>query len=176
MTGRTFLAAAYPFEHRTIEKWNTILSTSIFLSLILIFLQPFGFMPLVRFQLAGGYMAIAFLILPVNYFSIPRFFPALFDDSVWSVSRAFLFLAYNFLLIGCWYHIINALAVRNDPLLLVSGTELAFTILKTLAIGSIASCLLILIRYNLLTRKNLQVSQDLNQQLKTQLFFCPTTN
>ena len=171
MTGRTFLEAAYPFEHTAMEKWNTILSTSFFLSLILFLLQPFGFVPMARLQLCAGYLVIGLLILQVNYFSIPRFFPALFEDSAWSVSRAFLFLAYNFLLIGFWNHIFNALWVKNDPALLVSGIELAITITKTLAIGSIASCFLILIRYNFITRKHLQVSQDLNQHLKTQLVF-----
>ena len=171
MISRTFFEVAYPFEHTAIEKWNTILITSTFLSLILLLLQPFGFVPIARLQLYSGYMAIAFLILPINYFSFPRFFPALFEDSVWSVSRAFLFLAYNFLLIGIWNHIFNALIVKNDPVLLVSGLELANSILKTLALGSIVSCFIILIRYNIITRKHLQVSQDLNQDLKTQLIF-----
>lgn len=170
MIDQTFFTSAYPFEHTVIEKWNTILYTSVFLSLIMIFLQPFGFFPVARFHLYTGYLVIALLILSINYFSFPRFFPALFEDETWSVSKAFLFLIYNFFLIGFWNHIFNALVIKNDPTLLVSGIELTITITKTIAIGSIASCLYILVRYNLITRKYLEISQDLNQSLKTQLF------
>lgn len=169
MISWTWTKTEYPFEHTAAEKWNTVLSASIFLSLISILLQPYGFTPLARSQLFISYLLIAFVILNVNYFGIPYFFPSFFEDGKWSISRAFLFLSYNFLLIGFWIHIINSLMVKNDPVLMASGFQLVITLIRALSIGFIASGLLILIRYNILTKKHLQIAQELNQYLHDQL-------
>ncbi len=164
-----WLKAPYPFEHSYREKWNTIIITSIFLSIITILLQPFGFAAISRLQVSGSYMLIAFFSLSFNYFSIPYFFPEFFKEEKWSVKKAFFFLAYNFILIGFWNHIFNGLVIRNDPVFTASGYELMITVFRVLLIGSIASIFLILTRYNFLSRKHLQISQELNQQMQKQL-------
>ena len=159
----------YPFEHTAREKWNTVLLASILMSLVTFLLQPYGFAPFDRFQLFISYAFIASLTLTINYFSLDYFFPSFFTDRQWSIPKAFIFFAYNFLIIGFWIHIINALTVKTDPAFMVSGVELANAIFRVLSIGLVISGLLILIRYNILTKNHLLVSQRLNQQLRSQL-------
>ena len=164
-----FFGASYPFERTPKEKWNTILFVSVSLSLIILLLQPFGFIPIGHFQLSIGYLFSALLVLPINYLSFPYFFPRLFEERDWTVSKAYLFLMFNFLSIGFWNHIVHSLIHKNDPVLFLSGLELSIMVLKTLIVGGAASFFFILFRYNIITRKNLQFSQDLNDELKQQL-------
>ena len=169
MMSRTWFNAVYPFEHTALEKWNTIVSISLFSSLILLLLQPFGFTPINKLLLFAGYGVISFISFNVNYFGFHYFFPALFEDKKWTVSKALLFLAYNFLIIGFWNHIFNAYVINKNPELLTSGSELGVTLIKTMTIGLVASGFLVLIRYNYLTRRHLQDAQVLNNKLKEQL-------
>lgn len=169
MLSNTFFQVAYPFEQSTSEKIQSVLFISLFLSLLLFLLQPFGFVPLSRLQFLSGYLTITVITFLVNYTGIPFLFPKHFEDQSWSVAKAFFFFLYNFFQMGLWIHIFNTLIIRNDPSEMASGTELLITITKALILGAVASSFLILIRYNWITRQNLQASQDFNQELKNQL-------
>ncbi|MDC8002487.1 LytTR family DNA-binding domain-containing protein [Aureisphaera galaxeae] len=173
----TWLQTPYPFESSFLEKRNTILTISVFASLVVILLQPFGFVPLTHMHHFLAIQGIAMVSLSINYFGFPYFFPSFFKESNWSVSKAFLFLTYNFLLIGLWNHIYNALFINNDFESLVSGEELTSWLIKILAIGCVAAGFLILFRFNLLARKHLQISQELNERFQKELKLQkPTTN
>ena len=166
-----WINAAYPFEHSFREKRNTILTISIFTSVLIFLLQPFGIISNSGFFQVYyflGFLIISLITLTINYFGFPYFFSDLFANNRWSVAKAFLFLVYNFLIIGFWNHIFISL-VHNDIAGLVSMWELSRWIMQTLAIGLISSGFLILFRYNLLARKYLQVSQELNEHLQNQL-------
>lgn len=177
MSKTAWINTPYPFEQTAGDKWKTILSVSLFLCLFLILVQPFGFSPLERLKLLVGYSVIGSLTLIINYFGIPRLFPTYFDDDDWSVLKAFLFFGYTFLIIGLWNHIYLTLVIRHDLRLLVSGVEIANTLSKMLLIGFIASGFLILFRYNILARKHLEHSQDLNDDLQKRLQTqTPSTN
>ncbi|MBX2871313.1 MAG: LytTR family DNA-binding domain-containing protein [Saprospiraceae bacterium] len=169
MLSRTFFQIAYPFEHSTKEKIQSVGFASLFLSLLLILLQPYGFMFLSRLQYLLGYLCIGLVTFNINYFGLPYFFPNFFEDQSWSISKAFLFFLYNFFQLGIWVHIFNTLVMRNDPTVMTSGIELGITVIKIMALGAVSSCFLILVRYNWVSRQNLQASQDLNQQLKAQI-------
>ena len=169
MLSHPFSQISYPFEQSTAEKIQSVLFISLFLSLLLFLLQPFGFVPLSRVQFLSGYLAITVVTFLVNYIGIPFFLPQYFVDQSWSVAKAFLFFLYNFFQMGLWIHIFNTLVMHNDPSEMASGTELLITITKALILGAVASSFLILIRYNWITRQNLQASQDLNQKMKDQL-------
>ena len=171
-----WLQTAYPFENTFLEKRNTILTISLFASLVVILLQPYGFTPMDRIYHFMAFMAISIITFTINYFGLPYFFPSFFEESRWSITKAFLFLTYNFLLIGLWNHIINALIVNNDIEALVSGNELINWLLKNLAIGIVSAGFLILFRYNVLARKYLQISQELNEQFQKQLKFQEPNN
>ena len=160
---------AYPFEQSTSEKLQSVLFLSLFLSLLLILLQPFGFVATARWQYLLGYLCIAVITFLINYVGIPYFFPQPFEDQSWSVVKAFLFFLYNFLQMGLWIHIFNTLIMHNDPSEMASGIELLITVGKALVLGGVASTFLILIRYNWISRQNLQAAQDLNEQLQDQL-------
>ena len=161
---------AYPFEQTPAEKWKTVFYTSIFLSMILVSLQPFGFILSERIELFVGFGIIGFSVLITNYFGLPYLFPKLFDDNNWSVMKAFLFLCYNFLIMGLWNHVYTNLYVRQDLLSLVSGLEITMSLSKMLLIGVLAAGLMILFRYNLLTRRHLEYAQDLNHKLQSKLY------
>ena len=169
MLSNTLLQVAYPFEQSHREKIQSVLFLSLFLSLLLILLQPFGFAPIARLQYLAGYLGITVITFMINYLGIPHFFPKYFEDQSWSVAKAFLFFLYNFLQMGLWIHIFNTLIMHNDPREMASGAELLITISKSLGLGAVASTFLILIRYNWVSRQNLEASQELNQQMKTQL-------
>ncbi|MEO1258651.1 MAG: LytTR family DNA-binding domain-containing protein [Bacteroidota bacterium] len=174
MKNWTWTKAEYPFEHTAREKWNTILLASVLMSVVTLLLRPYGFAPFDRIQLFGSYLFIAFFTLAVNYFCIAYFFPSSFTDDRWSIPKAFLFFTYNFMVIGFWIHVINAYLLKPDPAFMVSGQELLISLVRAISIGLVISGLLILIRYNILTKNHLLVSQRLNQQLRTQLNGRPT--
>ncbi len=166
----TWLYESYPFEQSANEKWKTILIISFLLSLIFVFLQPFGFYPLAKgYLLMGGYLLITLACLSVNYFSLPFFLSVTQSENNYSVRHLILFSAYNFILIGCWNHVFNSLYIRRDPLFLIGGYEILITVVRTLIVGLLASGIYALIRYNLITRQHLQLSQELNQKLQRQL-------
>ncbi len=158
----TWLRSDYPFEETFIEKRDTILWLSISANLILVLLQPFGFSLAAQTLHFLGFLIIGLLSFSINYFGFPYFFPAFFEESKWSISKAFLFLFYNFLLIGLWNHIYQVIFIENNIFLISSGAQLAVSLFKTVIIGFAASVFLILIRYNFLTRRHLQISQELN--------------
>ncbi|WP_422104209.1 LytR/AlgR family response regulator transcription factor [Winogradskyella sp.] len=164
-----WLKASYPFEHSVTEKRDTIISLTLFASLILLLLQPYGFIAINRLLMSAGYMVISVTLLMVNFFGFPKLFPLWFEESRWSVLRAFLFLLYNFLIIGLWTHIFQSLIIKNDLAYLISGHELFIGLAKIMMIGLGASVLLVLVRYNIMARKHLQVSQELNNQLREKL-------
>lgn len=169
MINWNWLHASYPFEHTVSDKRDTIIALSLLASLILLLLQPFGFVPINRMTMSGGYLIISVVLFVINFYGFPKAFPLWFEESKWSVQRAFLFLLYNFLVIGLWTHVFRALVIKNDLAYLISGEELLLGVGKIMMIGLGASVLLILIRYNLLARKHLQASQDLNNRLREQL-------
>lgn len=169
MLSHPLFQIAYPFEQSITEKVQSVLFLSLFLSLLLILLQPFGFVPIARLQYLMGYLCIAQITFLINYVGIPRFFPQYFEDQSWSVAKAFLFFLYNFLQMGLWIHIFNTLIMHNNPNEMASGAELLITVSKSLGLGAVASTFLILIRYNWISRQNLEASQELNQQMKAQL-------
>ena len=169
MLSHPFFQIAYPFEHSTKEKIQSVGFTSLFLSLLLILLQPYGFVATSRLHALLGYLCIGLVTFNINFFGLPYFFPRYFEDRYWSISRGLLFFLYNFFQMGIWVHIFNAWVIKNDPTAMSSGMELGITIVKILILGGVSSFFLILIRYNWITRQNLQASQDLNQQLKAQI-------
>lgn len=166
-----WLSTEYPFEQTGREKINVILFVSISASLIVILLQPFGFSITEQTISFFSFLAVAVLTLSVNYFSFPLVFPNTFEESRWSVSKAFLFLLYNFFIIGFWVHIVNVIVVKKSLFFIHSMDDLFAMLLRTVAVGIITAFFLILFKYNILARQHLQMSQSINDELKTQLAY-----
>lgn len=158
----TWLQASYPFEKTNGEKRDTILTLSILGSLVLILLQPFGYLAADQILHFIAVFIIGVLAATVNYFGLPYFFPDIFDEKRWSVLKAFIFLSYNFLIIGLWNHIYTVLFIKQNIFLISSAPELTESLLKTMIIGLTAAAFLILFRYNLFAKRHLQISQELN--------------
>lgn len=169
MINRSLFKAPYPFEQSAKEKWHTVIITSLLLSLIILFLQPYGFYPFSKGLIYVGYLVIGLVCLTINYFSISYFFPKVLSENHWTIWKLILFSAYNFIFIGLWNHVFNALVIRNDPLFLINANEIGITLVRTLMLGLLASGIYALFRYNLNTRQHLQLSQELNQKLQRQL-------
>lgn len=85
MIRKTLFQAPYPFEQSTTEKIQSVLFLSLFLSLLLFLLQPFGFVAFSRLQFLSGYLSITMITFLVNYLGIPYFFPQYFEDFCYSL-------------------------------------------------------------------------------------------
>lgn len=166
-----WLRAEYPFEQTIREKRNVILYISIFGSIIVFLLQPYGFSIIDQVIAFFCFLIMAIITLSINYFSFPYFFPKIFEETKWSISKAFLFFLYNFIIIGFYNHILNAIVIKKNVFFIHSETDLFAILFRSIAVGIVASFFLILIRYNFLARKHLQISQDLNGEFKSQLEF-----
>lgn len=153
----------YPFEDTFEEKRSTILALSASTGMILILLQPFGF------SLADQSLHFIVLVLigaftmSVNFFILPDLFPAFFRGQHWDIAKALAFLGYNFLIIGFWHHLYQVIFVEQNIFLISSAEQLLAGLSKTFAVGLVASGFLVLIRYNILTRRHLQIAQELNE-------------
>lgn len=158
----TWLKTNYPFEQSSTEKWNTIFTMAIVGSLLLVVLQPYGYKAWDQVQHFLVLFLIGVLSTGINYFSLPALFPKLFEEKNWSVFKAFLFLAFNFLTIGLWSHLYGVLFIKQNIFLMASGSELLESLVKIMVIGLTAAVFFILFRYNIMARKHLQISQELN--------------
>ncbi len=165
------LNTEYPFEQTSKEKLNVILFVSVSASLIVLLLQPFGFSITEQTLSFFSFLFVAVLTLSVNYFAFPFVFPSIFEEHRWSISKAFLFLLYNFIIIGFWIHIVNAIIVKKSMFFIHSKDDLLAMLFRTIAVGVITTFFLILIKYNILARQHLQISQSINDELKTQLAY-----
>lgn len=159
----SWLRLQYPLEDTFEEKRNTVFALSASAGLILIVLQPFGF-SLAEQSLHFAILSLIGIIsMGINFLYLPEFFPALFKENKWSVAKAILFLTYNFLIIGLWNHLYQVLFIEQNIFLISSGVQLLSSLIKTVAIGLVASGFLVLIRYNIRTRQHLQIAQELNE-------------
>ncbi|MDW3196544.1 MAG: LytTR family DNA-binding domain-containing protein [Cytophagales bacterium] len=158
----SWLNLQYPFEETFEEKRNTILILSASAGLVLILLQPFGFSITDQSFQFLAVIVIGAITMGVNFIVLPTLFPTLFKDSHWSIVKALIFLSYNFLIIGFWYHLYQVVFVEENIFLMASPEQLVSGISKVVAIGLVASGFLVLIRYNILTRRHLQIAQELN--------------
>ncbi len=159
----SWLSLHYPFEETWEEKRNTVLPLSLSAGIILILLQPFGFSVTEHSLHLGALLLIGILTLGINFQYVPYFLPKLFNESKWSIAKALLFLTYNFLIIGLWNHIYQVIVIEENVFLIASGEQLLSSLLKLVAIGLAASGFLVLVRYNILTRRHLQIAQELNE-------------
>ncbi len=158
----SWLSLRYSFEETFEEKRNTVLALSASAGLILILLQPFGFSFADQSLHFIVLLLIGALTMGINFFVLPTLLPTFFRESEWSIAKALLFLAFNFLNIGCWHHLYQVVFVEQNIFLISSPEQLVTGLSKTVAIGLVASGFLVLIRYNILTRKHLQIAQELN--------------
>lgn len=159
----SWLRLKYPFEDTFEEKRNTVFALSVSAGLILILLQPFGFSLAEQSLHFVILLLIGIISMGVNFLYFPEFFPAFFNENKWSVAKAILFLTYNFLIIGLWNHLYQVLFIEQNIFLISSGVQLFSSVIKTVAIGLVASGFLVLIRYNIRTRQHLQIAQELNE-------------
>lgn len=165
----SWLNLQYPFEETYEEKRNTVLALSVSTGLILILLQPYGFSLTDQSLHFIVLILIGALTMSVNYFILPSVFPSFFEESHWSIAKAMLFLGFNFLNIGCWNHLYQVVFVEQNIFLISSTEQLWAGLSKTVAIGLVASGFLVLIRYNILTRRHLQIAQELNDNSRQEL-------
>ena len=169
MKNSNFLHSPYPFEDSIIDRLRTILILSFLMGAILVLLQPYGFIATDRTQMMTAYLLIGTAVLLINYIGVPYVVPEIFEEHKWTILKAVLFFTYNAIMISLWYHIYNAFFIGKSLLLFADFTEILINTAKLLLIVGLAAGLLILIRYNVITRKNLENAQDLNISLQGRL-------
>jgi len=139
-----WLETEYPFEQTAIEKRNLIVTISVFGSLLVLFLQPFGFIITEKLYIFFGFLIISIVTLSINYFGFPYYFPGFFEESRWSITKAFTFLLYNFIIISFWNNIYNVIFIKQNSHFFLSTDDLVIIIFRTITVGIVASFFLIL--------------------------------
>ena len=150
----------YPLS---INRWNTILVISLFISVFLLVFQPFGLQDMNsewKLLLIAGYGLVTFAVLILDIFVVPLIFPAAFNEEKWTVSREFLLLVGIVITIGMGNYAYSVI-LTIVPWVGLRGF-IIFT-LFTLSIAIIPIVGVIVISHNRLLRQNLSASNQMNQ-------------
>lgn len=156
----------YPIN---LNRWNVVLFISIFIPLFLIIFQPFGMKDAqieYKYLLILGHGLATFSVLIINVFLLPATFKTFFSEKNWTILKQVFWFLWNVTTIGSSNYFLANFITSGSGIQLSS---LIYFIIITLAISIIPVSFLTIISYNRFLRKNLSVSQEINNQLKNQL-------
>jgi LytTr DNA-binding domain len=148
-----------------LNRWKVVLSISLFIPSFLIIFEPFG---LKDTQIAHKYLFFlehglaTFLLLIINVFFLPATFKIFFSEKKWTVLKQIFWFLWNVITIGISNYILAKLISGNFDIRL---SELIFFIFISLIISIIPVSFLTLLTYNRLLKKNLAVSNEINEEL-----------
>jgi LytTr DNA-binding domain len=150
----SYFSQPYPHNHLTTRHWLlTSAGTGLFVSLFLVFFQPFGSSqwhdprkPL----LLGGYGVVTFIcVASISYF-IPRWFKNWYIETHWTVGREIVWNILMILLITFG----NLLYSQCFLGMIFSLRSMLFWLGITASIGIIPATVITLLNYNRLLRKH----------------------
>jgi hypothetical protein len=153
----------YPLS---LNKWGIILSISLFISLFMVFFQPFGLQYLEserKSLLLAGYGLVTFCVLFVNMIFLPLIFPGIFKEERWTVFREVIWLLWIVITISSVNY------VYSDLLSIVHWAGIKGFLFFggfTLSIAIIPIVVVIILSHNRLLNKNLIASGEINQLIE----------
>lgn len=149
----SYLSQPYPHNNLTKRQWLlTSAGTGLFVSLFLVFFQPFGSSqwqdprkPLIL----GGYGLVTFICVASFSYTIPRWFKKWYSENNWTVGREITWTVLMILLITLGNLLYGQWLWGN----FFSLRSMLFWIGITASIGTIPATVITLLNYNRLLRK-----------------------
>jgi len=158
----SYLKQPYPVLE---NKWTTILTISIFVSLFLLIFKPFGSGGITlkhRNLIMAGYGCVTFIVLVFNLIVLPYLFKNQFIEIYWTIGKQFIWLAWIIFSIGLGNYFYSYLFFS------ISGSfiqGLLWAQLGTFLVGFFPISVFSLISYTRLLNKNLMQARTLNTHL-----------
>lgn len=159
----THLRKPYP---QILSPFKVSITIGVFVSFFIALFQPFGlqyYQAEYKILILSGYGFVTTLILIINLFLLPRSFQKLFETETWTIFRQIVWLLFIIISIGIGNYFYSLL-FSVFPWIGFQGFFLFIGF--TIAIAIIPIIGLTILSYNLLLRKNLAVSIQLNEKLK----------
>ncbi len=141
----------------------SIISSGVFF--LLFVFQPFGLdrlpVPLL-YWLIIGYTAVCFITMMANYLIIKILFPRFFTENTWKVYKEILWILWTVLIVSLANGLYGIMLGRFEL-----GLPHSFDILFITFVVAIAPVsLMVILKHNLLLKKNLRLATQLNQNLQ----------
>ncbi len=159
----THLRKPYP---QTLNPFKVSITIGLFVSFFIALFQPFGlqyYQTEYKILILSGYGFVTTSILIINLFLLPRSFQKLFENETWTIFKQIVWLLFIIISIGIGNYFYSLL-FSVFPWIGIQGFFLFIGF--TIAIAIIPIIGLTILSYNLLLRKNLAVSIQLNEKLK----------
>ena len=159
----THLKKPYP---KILNPFKVSITVGLFISFFITIFQPFGlqyFQSEYKTLILIGYGFITTLILIIYLFLLPNIFQKLFKEDSWTVAKQISWLSFIIISIGIGNYLYSLL------LLIFPGIGIqGFLIFIgfTFAIAIIPVFVLTTLSYNLLLRRNLAASKQINEKIK----------
>lgn len=158
-----FFRKPYPAP---LNRWGIILTISPFISVFILIFQPFG---LSQFQseyktiLLAGYGLVTFVMLFINLIAAPAILPVVFREENWTVQKEILLLLVIVLTIavGNFFYSLGFSIIHWHGF-----TGFVIFCLFTLAIAIFPILGVIIISHNLLLKRNLNASGQMNRAIQ----------
>jgi len=158
---RKYLSQRYPFEE---NKWNIIITISLFVAFFMITFQPFGlneYQGQYKLIVLAGYGMVTFAILLIDMIALPAYFRENFREEKWTVMKELLYfllilftIGLGNLLYSSWY---LGFRLNFSNVLIFQGF--------TIAIGIIPITALTIIKQSYLNRKNKERAAQITSEL-----------
>ena len=160
---KQYLHQPYPLYEK---RWNIIVAISLFISLFMLFFQPFGlsaFENEYRLYFEIGYGVVTFLVLLLDFFAFPFLFKKTFKFQQWTVLKQIIWQIWILVSIGI------VIFLFSSFFLSFSNNLKAFLYFQfyTLLVGVIPVVVMTVIHQNRLLAENLKIANNYNKDFTT---------
>ena len=149
-------------------KWTVVFTISIFIPLFLFLFQPFGLRN-ANFNHKNlvilGYGIVTFLSLIINVVLLPSVFKSFFAEKGWTIIKHIFWFFWNVVTIGLANYFYSEVVFSTFG---VQFYALIYFIFISFIISIIPVSFLTIINYNQLLKKNLAISNEMNDRLTNQ--------
>ncbi len=157
------LRQPFPIVTEPAQKWGMTLVFGLFVTLFLWLFKPFGLHNVTQNWVFFGYGLITIVALLFNLFVMPKIFPRFYNEQNWTGFSELIVTLWNISLIGLG-NLFFSVALGFIGFSLKSLLYFQFI---TLAVALLPVIAIILLRQNILLKKNLAETQKLSAELQT---------
>jgi hypothetical protein len=148
-----------------LNKWRVIYLISIFISFFMLVFQPFGLQYLrIEFKplLLAGYGLVTMIVLIFNLILLPKILPKIFDEETWTARKQIVWLLWIVISISVgnyFYSILFSIFAW------IGIKGIVTFMVFTLSIAIIPITAVTFISYNVILRRNIVSSNQINTQI-----------
>lgn len=159
----TFLRQPFPFTSSALKRLKSAAAISLFVFLFLYIFKPFGigYMRANILLVTLGYGCVTMIVTSLITVMVPQLFPQHFPEEEWNTGKEIIFVLFVITCI-CFGNIIYTSVLGYAPFTLRVFLEFE---LITLLVSLIPVVTVILLKQNLLLKKNLAAAQELSNSL-----------